>query len=168
MTVAICQSYCLSNGFNFAGVEDGNECWCSNSIQNGASAASSSDCSTQCQGNANEKCGGGWRINIYQYIPPNGPRWSSVGCYVDANNRALPNYAESSSSMTTEVCQSFCGNAGYSYAGTEDGNECWCANSIQNGATQASSADCSTPCVGNSGGAYPGSKDFIAQLMNWL
>ncbi|KZO99601.1 WSC-domain-containing protein [Calocera viscosa TUFC12733] len=155
MTVEACQSFCLGAGFTLAGTEDGNECWCSDSISNGGTQASAGDCSTTCAGNSNEQCGGGWRLSVYQYNagttspPVNG--WSSVGCWVDSNSRALPSDAESSSSLTTEACQTFCGNAGYTYAGTEDGNECWCSNSISNGATQASAGDCSTPCAGNSG-----------------
>lgn len=54
--------------------------------------------------------------------------WKSLGCYIDnVSGRALPN-AEAvpggANAMTNELCQAACLDAGFSYAGTEYGQEC--------------------------------------------
>ncbi|KZO96175.1 glycoside hydrolase family 71 protein [Calocera viscosa TUFC12733] len=66
MTVEVCQNYCSGNGFQLAGLENGDECWCGNSFSNnGGGQAASTDCSTACAGNSAEICGGGWRLSVY-------------------------------------------------------------------------------------------------------
>jgi len=66
-TIENCQTYCRAlGGYLYAGVEYGVQCFCSNSIRTGAIQTAETDCSQTCAGNAGEKCGGGWRINVYQ------------------------------------------------------------------------------------------------------
>ena len=54
--------------------------------------------------------------------------WESLGCYIDnVSGRALPNgeaVPGGANAMTNELCQAACLNAGFSYAGTEYGQEC--------------------------------------------
>lgn len=66
MTTEMCISKCKSLGYALAGVSFGNECYCGNSIngQNGG-PADSATCNMACAGNANQQCGGSWRMNIY-------------------------------------------------------------------------------------------------------
>jgi beta-glucosidase len=65
MTVEACESECLVANYAFAGVEYGNECWCGNTMP--PTAATASDCSMACAGNAAEMCGAGGRFNLYQH-----------------------------------------------------------------------------------------------------
>jgi len=69
-TVEKCLATCLAQKFLYAGVEFGVQCFCSNSIGSGAVKAAETDCSMSCAGNKGEKCGGGWRINVYQALQP--------------------------------------------------------------------------------------------------
>ena len=87
MTIEKCTDKCFSKGFIFAGVEFGRECFCSSSI--GASGMPATDgCDMPCTGNYHENCGGGNRLNIYQYtgaapLPSTG-EWALIGetgCY---------------------------------------------------------------------------------------
>ncbi|KAH9912318.1 WSC-domain-containing protein [Epithele typhae] len=66
MTQATCASYCAAKGFKFAGVEFSDECYCGNSVANGASTnlINGDLCSTKCAGNANEMCGGAARLTL--------------------------------------------------------------------------------------------------------
>lgn len=104
-----------------------------------------------CNGNATEYCGGGGRLNLYQYgtgaaasttssggasptvtvvnpsptgpavVPYVGP-YSFLGCYTEATNqRALSDKATASDTMSLETCQAFC--AQYTYFGVEYGKE---------------------------------------------
>ena len=63
MTPAKCASFC--QGYTYAGVEFATQCFCGNAIVNGSLAASG-DCYMLCAGDANQMCGGTWRINVQQ------------------------------------------------------------------------------------------------------
>ncbi|KAI8251181.1 WSC domain-containing protein [Colletotrichum sp. SAR 10_77] len=66
MTVESCVAACSAAGFQIAGVEYSQECWCDNQIQNGGVLALPTDgCNMLCRGNTYETCGGSNRLNIY-------------------------------------------------------------------------------------------------------
>jgi hypothetical protein len=64
-TVEACVNTCASSGYTVAGVEYGVQCFCDTSLQNGAAVAAASECNMPCQGNFNEFCGAGNRMNVY-------------------------------------------------------------------------------------------------------
>ncbi|PPQ82713.1 hypothetical protein CVT24_004349 [Panaeolus cyanescens] len=66
MTVISCISICLGNGFSFAGLERGSECFCGNIIKAGAVRKTEPECGMPCAGDASQRCGDVWRLNIYQ------------------------------------------------------------------------------------------------------
>jgi len=129
-----------------------------------------------CAGNSGQTCGGPWAISVYRLVsgtstttpPPTTTTttsstsptstWSSLGCYQDSNSRILSSYSTTSSSNTPSFCQSLCLSKGYSFAGTEYGQECYCGSALNNGAVSISSSNCNSPCAGNSaqncGGAW--------------
>ncbi|KAJ7087735.1 carbohydrate-binding WSC, partial [Mycena epipterygia] len=147
-TPSTCQSTCANKGFSIAGVENGNECYCANTISGGApSTASTTDCNVPCTGDSSSKCGGGWRIQIYT-----ASSWVlSNACAIDTSARILQGYSVSTSLNTPSTCQSTCAGKGFSIAGVENGNECYCANTISGGTpSTASTTDCSVPCAGDS------------------
>ena len=122
---------------------------CGNTIANGGAPAASG-CTMACKGNATEYCGGGNRLNVYQFgnvggsasttssskpssststpTTPNSPTglpsgWSYKGCYVDnANGRILINGQPNDPQLTVQKCVSACVTAGYSVAGMEYGS----------------------------------------------
>ena len=53
--------------------------------------------------------------------------------------------------MTVETCVDFCSGKGFSVAGTEYGNECYCANSIPADAAPVPGhmGNCMMPCAGD-------------------
>lgn len=52
--------------------------------------------------------------------------------------------------MTNVLCQSMCEAKGFTLAGTENGNECWCGSELDNGNGFATAAsDCSYACAGD-------------------
>jgi hypothetical protein len=73
--------------------------------------------------------------------------FSSYGCFVDGNPRALAYSAGSTNTNTPYNCASTCQSLGYKYAGTEYGRECWCANAAPT--TSAKSTDCNMACSGD-------------------
>jgi len=77
--------------------------------------------------------------------------WSYQGCWVDnANGRALIQYNQNANTNTIESCIAQCAKLGYTIAGTEYADECYCDNYLRNGAELADSDDeCNKPCAGD-------------------
>lgn len=124
----------------------------------------------ECSGKVTEYCGGPNYISIFQNVnatatsvPGSGPTSTAagvyVGCAVDNTNggRALNGSSTTSTSMTLEVCRSYCDNLGYMYSGTEYSTECYCGNYFTqssglfaNGnALLSSNSTCAMLCAGN-------------------
>lgn len=178
MTVKKCAAFCV--GYSYMGVEYSTECFCANSISDGA-MLTSSGCSMTCGGNSNEYCGGPNRLNLYKIDPakltsalttssmsispisftttrssktvtgpvavPTASSFNYQGCYTEGTSaRALSALSTASGDMTVEKCATFC--SGYSYMGTEYSSECYCGNSIGDGAVLTSSG-CLMACAGN-------------------
>ena len=160
MTVTQCTTTCQQRGFQYAGLEYANECYCDSSIQNGAGAASG--CNMPCSGNSTEFCGGPNRLNLYQLssttqsssgMLPAG--WMTLGCFTDnvsartlAQGQAI---SQGSANMSIANCVNACKAAGYSLAGLEYSQECYCDNLLKNGGSCAlDQTTCNMPCKGNS------------------
>ncbi|KAK4158470.1 putative fungistatic metabolite [Chaetomidium leptoderma] len=174
MTVAKCTAACRAANYILAGVEFGGECYCGNTIANGGAIATSG-CNMLCNGDSSEFCGGGNRLNVYnyqnQYDPaatstatpapsggganPAGPSQPETvgnyewhGCRTEATGtRALSAATFASDEMTLEACQAFC--SAYTYFGVEYARECFCGNTFNTGSVLAPATDCSMPCAGS-------------------
>jgi len=159
LTTESCIAAC--NGYTYAGTENGNECYCSNTLASTGSKAADGDCSVPCSGNNVETCGGGWRLSVYQYSaatwpdppfipyvsPP--PGWLNAGCYSDSWTRTLANSVNVTGSLSRESCTAACDAGEYTYAGVENGDECYCSNTVASTGVITSDEDCSTPCAGS-------------------
>ncbi|GJE85355.1 DUF1996 and WSC domain-containing protein [Phanerochaete sordida] len=180
MTIETCTATCGQLGFTLAGIEYGQECHCGNSFVNnlGQQLDAGRACYMTCNGNGNEKCGGTWTMTVLQLngaapAAPSAPAasstpapannsgsgssaagaWASAGCVQDGAARALTGYSFTSASMTTALCQSTCASKGFSLAGIEYGQECYCGNSLVNGLGQQLNAGpaCYMTCSGAPG-----------------
>jgi hypothetical protein len=82
-TVENCVDACAAEDFLMAGVEYAGECFCGNTLRPGAVPAPAAECNLACSGNKTELCGGGSRLNVYQFddgtipTPTNGPEPTS-------------------------------------------------------------------------------------------
>ncbi|CZR63536.1 uncharacterized protein PAC_13433 [Phialocephala subalpina] len=172
MTVALCVDACHAAGYTLAGAEYASQCYCDNSYINGGPFADLSNCNMACSGNSSEYCGGPGAMNLYSYqgatplssvVPtstvtpvttiPLPTAWATLGCYTDnVGARALTNQLNIPS-LTVEKCISGCTNAGWTIAGVEYGDECYCDTGIENNQGQAfdGSAGCDMSCSGNTG-----------------
>lgn len=63
MTPAVCIAGAVAKGFQYAGVENGGECWMGNDMATTASVSSA--CTVKCAGDGTQICGGSWAIQIY-------------------------------------------------------------------------------------------------------
>ena len=75
-----------------------------------------------------------------------------LGCYIDKNNRALPNHFTSSPCMTLEKCFAHCRSFGdQKYAGVQYSSECFCGDAMAkyNRYGKGNEAECNHQCTGN-------------------
>lgn len=117
--ITACLNACQARNMSWAGVEAGNQCYCSSTAPTSTTNAPSSNCNYGCP-NSSDKCGGSWRIQVYTFNPPaTVGGWYAQGCVSDGSARALTGASTSSGSMTAASCVAFCSSKGYSLAGTE-------------------------------------------------
>ncbi|KAH0046468.1 hypothetical protein KCU78_g6, partial [Aureobasidium melanogenum] len=119
-TYESCASACL--GWEFFGVEYGNQCFCGNNVGNGAVLQASNNpdvngCGMFCQGNSSEYCGGPNRMNVFQY---NGTL-PAIPSNAAGNNGNNNNGANPGPTATTSI-QNTTSNGAYNYFG------CWLDN----------------------------------------
>jgi len=135
MTTEKCLTFCTSKGYQYAGTEYSQECYCGAQPAAAAAKVAESDCQTPCKGNTTQPCGGGSRLNVYYSTQPVGPQpnpgvngYGYIGCYTEGTNgiRTLT-YAPGGldgSKMTVAMCVGACKAANYQIAGVEYSGEC--------------------------------------------
>eukprot|EP01059_Diplonema_ambulator_P020975 TRINITY_DN3494_c0_g1_i1.p1 TRINITY_DN3494_c0_g1~~TRINITY_DN3494_c0_g1_i1.p1 ORF type:complete len:463 (+),score=62.27 TRINITY_DN3494_c0_g1_i1:35-1423(+) len=147
-TVGECASVCWWNGYKYAGLEAGDECWCGTVLP--VRRLVSSKCALPCSGNSSEHCGNGYRTSVWAV---DGSVWSPPahtysGCYADrTTGRVLPVLAFWDDACTVEECVSVCADRGFQIAGLQFRSQCWCGNSIT--ATKVKDSLCRLPCKGD-------------------
>jgi hypothetical protein len=153
MTYQSCATFC--SGYLYFGIEYSSQCFCGDSYANPTSLAPPSDCSMTCSGDATAVCGGPNRLNIFKAngsLPaasnPTIQGYAYAGCYTDSvGARVLAGKSFSGNAMTVENCAAFC--QGYTYFGTEYGDECYCGNAFANPTSETPQSDCGFICAGN-------------------
>ena len=65
-----CTTLCQSKGYQYAGVEYGDECYCGTGYAGGVAppTANNSDCDMTCAGSYYYTCGGSWRMEIFSTV----------------------------------------------------------------------------------------------------
>ncbi|KIN04658.1 hypothetical protein OIDMADRAFT_156821 [Oidiodendron maius Zn] len=66
MTVRMCITFCDSDDYVYAGVEYGQECYCSYHMSNVSAQLNQSDCDLPCAGNSSETCGGHLKLGVFR------------------------------------------------------------------------------------------------------
>jgi hypothetical protein len=118
--VSDCTSACEAQGFQYAGLEFGQECYCGASIQNGGAPIADKLCDMACTADKTEYCGGRGAINIYKSSQVSqGPStipsdWTSQNCYTDSpSSRILSYKVPNFNSFSNAQCISECDSLGY-------------------------------------------------------
>ncbi|KAI8806739.1 WSC domain-containing protein [Cladochytrium replicatum] len=78
--------------------------------------------------------------------------FSPYGCYSEGvikYHRAIGKASLVDPAMTVEKCTSFCSAKGYTLAGLEYSNECWCGNKIEFSNSPIAENECDLKCAGN-------------------
>jgi hypothetical protein len=64
VTSTACVAYCANKGYNIAGTEFGNQCFCDNALTN-SGVAPASVCNIPCEGDSGEICGGKAALSVF-------------------------------------------------------------------------------------------------------
>jgi len=62
-SMEVCIAAC--EGYKYAGTQYSHQCFCGNDKPDAALERPAGECKSVCPGNAEEKCGASWRMNIY-------------------------------------------------------------------------------------------------------
>ncbi|KAK7189339.1 WSC domain-containing protein [Paraphaeosphaeria sporulosa] len=166
MTNTNCVNFCAKGGYDYAGTEYSQECYCGRQLSISSDRTADGDCNFGCSGNLKEACGGSNRLTIFNntaagqgppYTNPGVKGYRSLGCYVDnMGGRTLDTEVSGTfpggyQNSTVANCVAACSSRNYMYAGLEYYGECWCGNLLRNeAALAADQTTCNTLCNGNS------------------
>lgn len=154
LTPEKCISVCTSKGFAYAGVQYGAECFCDNRQPSSLESVPDSDCSKECSGDKNKKCGGTWRMNVYNTgLTSSNSATAYLGCFKDNENgpRLLKGFQQDfPDSLTIQKCLKVCYNKGFIFAGLQYRVECFCGNERPSPKASADEGDCRESCSGDS------------------
>ena len=65
-SVTECRRVCAEKGFPYMGVQATTWCFCGDTPPPSSSQVSTSECNHICPGDSEQKCGGGFRMNVYE------------------------------------------------------------------------------------------------------
>jgi hypothetical protein len=148
-----------SRKFGYAGLENGKDCYCGNTLPKGR-APGTSGCGKPCAGNSVERCGGTSSLSLFRstnFVFPSRPQsvsgYNYRGCFAEPRRgRVLygPRYSDKSR-MTIESCLSFCKQQSppLKFAGVENKKTCICGDSINPRTSPQGPGKCNSLCTGN-------------------
>ncbi|KIR79550.1 transmembrane receptor [Cryptococcus gattii E566] len=165
LSVDSCNQWCYARGAAYGSVRNGNTCKCSSKAP--STLTTTTSCNNPCSGDSTQQCGTSGAVAVYQISATNiksgdfvvsSNSSGYVGCYKEGSSRLLPSYSFTSNSMTNNLCVTNCKSLGYAFAGTENGNECYCSAKLNatSGGYRAQDSDCSTACKGGGGNCGAG------------
>jgi Domain of unknown function (DUF1996)/WSC domain len=152
LTIQQCTAFCKKDGWAYAGVENGYQCYCGNAFLQ--PLQSKEYCAAQdqivCNGNSLKYCGGRNLVQIYndtktavqvrgtpeagktKITAKGGSKQATyAGCYPEPSGSRMLTLASFSNQtgMTNELCAAFCDKGGYNLFGTEyAGGKSTCRN----------------------------------------
>lgn len=83
LTIPKCKSTCYRRAYTFAGVLQGNQCWCSSNVA-GEWAKNQNDCNVPCSGDKSTFCGGMGVFNVFEALANSGSAVTSSASAVGA------------------------------------------------------------------------------------
>ncbi|XP_060850898.1 uncharacterized protein LOC132929522 [Rhopalosiphum padi] len=151
-TPEFCSSLCYKFGYTYFGVTYKSECFCGNQSPNEPKFPKVEDkqCNTKCTGDANQFCGGGWRMGVFSTgLIDFDVNNRLVGCFEMAENSFGNIKFELLNTNTPSKCSAICYNSGYTFSGVS-GINCYCGVRAPSPELYVENSDCDTPCVGDS------------------
>uniref|UniRef100_T1HTS4 WSC domain-containing protein n=1 Tax=Rhodnius prolixus TaxID=13249 RepID=T1HTS4_RHOPR len=133
-----CVGYCYRSGYRYAGVHNGTQCFCGDSLNQGQSKLRDSDCDIKC---ANS------RFNCGDYSEED----HLIGCFIDNEKLRLLSalLMTITDKYTPKLCLNIRLQLGYKFCGVEYGQECHCGNKRPDSSLEVGENQCEMPCPGD-------------------
>jgi hypothetical protein len=146
-TIESCVQSAKSLGFNYAGLQDGQECWVGFSM--GQTQLPDLSCGMPCAHDSGEMCGGAWANSVYDLQPhPDASAASAAGVrYAGCYQADGPNNLVIASGATVASCVTAARAWGFSYAALGNGGACYGGGAA---GTRTFDVYCSTKCTADS------------------
>jgi len=141
---AVCAAACKQARYKYAGVENGNQCFCGNMLP--PQEIGDVNCNKDCNGSVRHTCGGYWTLEVYDSNLKLKQNFARVGCFQDKGQRQLGTTRLIFPMNSPAVCIAACRENGYKYAGVENGDECHCGNLLPS--KRISDSKCNKRCNG--------------------
>ncbi|KAL5012613.1 hypothetical protein ScPMuIL_011164 [Solemya velum] len=157
-----CIEICMEEGFQFAGLQQTDQCCCGNQYGKHGPLPET-DCRSSCPGDADFWCGDYWKQSIYA-TKHRGPDVFArnplyIGCYDTKDPHLDGSTRRMKTTNTPDRCISLCRSKGFKFAGLR-GSKCLCGNSFGKDRV-ADETSCSSKCPGDAdfwcGGFYTSS-----------
>ncbi|TCD64929.1 hypothetical protein EIP91_003426 [Steccherinum ochraceum] len=169
-----CTAACDAQGFTLAGVEFGSECHCGTGFTATIAPSPHTNCNMVCTGNSSEVCGAPNLIQVFQGPDPPRAAQLPAGWHVFADTPCAQDSAARmftdtliagpglAASDTPAACVAFCAGLGFTKAGVEGGDECYCGTEFRSTPQALDPSLCTFPCQGAIGVTCGG--DFAIEL----
>ncbi|KZW01622.1 WSC-domain-containing protein [Exidia glandulosa HHB12029] len=170
-TPKACLTLCGKNGYGYAALRYGTECWCGQS-KPVIKSKPKSQCDRPCSGDDTQICGGHTRSAVYTNsalagkkptLISSSPKLSSGWsvAYKCINDPELGETLLKSTKVyemqnnTPQACTALCAKNGYTIAGVEYSNECMCGKGFRTDAhpenLKKPTSECNMACTGGNG-----------------
>ncbi|KAI9440955.1 copper radical oxidase [Lactarius indigo] len=166
VTVESCLMSCATQNFSLARLEHDAQCFCGDNLVDGALIVPDADCQLHRNGNEVEIRGQQNQVSVYTLtsnvaalpvpaVQRTGlpGKWQYSQCLAEpVSSHVLPYRFILANNNSAQNCLSQCSAFGYSAAGMEYGDECWCGDVMDitnNGGKTATESDCATACSGD-------------------
>jgi hypothetical protein len=77
LSIPNCKNSCYGRAYNYAGVQEGNQCWCSSYV-GGEWTKNQTDCNVPCTGDKATFCGGKGVLNVFKALENEKPAVSTT------------------------------------------------------------------------------------------
>ena len=145
----------FSKGYDWFGVENGDECRCGNDLSR-TIPTDPSECEKPCSGNSTEFCGNSWRLFINSWwifseddtsLSESTAEYGNGVCIQDFPESRILSHKFSDDPMTIMKCQDICTSGYYQFYGLENGTDCYCGYHVYP-YEKLPDSDCNIPCPG--------------------
>ncbi|CBJ25804.1 conserved unknown protein [Ectocarpus siliculosus] len=161
LTPDTCALHCYSEGYQFYGLQYGQECWCgvAGTDYDRLGSLDMSECAYPCTGDASSTCGGYLAFQAFelgsQNQPTTAPPTGYLGCYADDRSRIFSALHVTLTDNNAESCKASC--VGYAYYGLQYGEQCFCGTADEDYTVYGESDNCVLSCTGDASSTCGGS-----------
>lgn len=154
MTPPMCKKLCGADRYIYAGLGEGDKCFCGNDPRDSSMWTEEKECAIRCSGDPSSICGEMRRLTVYEAEDPPEPEvkavkgYEYVGCGDDSEEHpAMTAATTEREDLTPKLCSAIC--ADYPYFAVQGGRKCGCGREFVT--KRKHEKECTLRCAGDAG-----------------